>query len=268
LPTGPPPVKLLLYESIKEADALPAARPAPKRVRRPQRVRDFQRSRVYRWEADHVLPHDRKLMSLDACRALVGRVFAERQGPDQKPPRVEDGRGRRHAAGSRDVIKLPRWARTRPIVLHECAHGLALDGHGPDFVRAYVELLVDFLGFERADLERSLVGAGIRISPPGRPIAAPAMSGIVAPVRLPRSLALRLVAIGVRTLGDLRAIGPVQAWVRLRRCFGQIIGQGSLLTLAAAGMAKPAEELDGRTRAELKFEATRQLLEANGRPKP
>ncbi|MCB9942391.1 MAG: hypothetical protein H6851_02030 [Geminicoccaceae bacterium] len=138
------------------------------RVRPAQaRPRDFQRSRVYGWERGHVLPLACDPLSLDGCRELVHRVYADREANrrhcrDWTPPEVTDGRGRRHACGSRTVIKLPRWARTPAVVLHECAHGLSHDGHGPGFVRTYVELLVDFAGFERAYLERTLTVAGVR----------------------------------------------------------------------------------------------------------
>ena len=230
------------------------------RGRRLRRVRDFQRTKVYRWESLNVLPRDPAPISLEACRTLVARVFAVRQGVESIPPRVEDGRGRRHAAGSREVIKLPRWARTRPVVLHECAHGLSMDGHGPDFVRAYVELLVEFLDADRDDLERSLAAATVRISPIGHPIALPPVPA--RSVRIPRQLAARLLAIGVASLADLRSVGAVQAWVKLRQRFGQLVGQASLFTLASMGTAEPAAELDGRTRAHLKFEATRLLIEA------
>jgi hypothetical protein len=208
-----------------------------------------------------VLPHDRKLLPLQACRDLTAEVFAHRLGADALPPRVEDGRGRRHAAGSRTVIKLPRWARTRPIVLHECAHGLATDGHGPDFVRAYVELLVEFMGLERAVLEDSLRADGVRVTPLGQPIAAPATPK-PAPVGIARTLATRLLAIGIRTLADLRSLGPVEAWVRLKRKFGRAVGDDSLMALAALGAGRPAASLDGRTRAQLKFEATGRLIAA------
>jgi putative metallohydrolase (TIGR04338 family) len=77
---------------------------------------------------------------------------------------VADGRGRRHACGSRQVIKLPRWARTRPVVLHECAHGLADDQHGPRFVARYVDLLERFLGLDRSDLHLSLARHRVRIA--------------------------------------------------------------------------------------------------------
>lgn len=143
----------------------PAPVPPPKRRRRKPRPRDFQRARVYRWEALHVFPHAGDALTLDACRALVEQAYRWREAPGADPswapPRVTDGRGRRHACGSREVIKLPRWARTRAIVLHECAHGMADDGHGPKFVTVYIDLLEEFAGLNRRNLMPTLETNGI-----------------------------------------------------------------------------------------------------------
>jgi hypothetical protein len=108
-------------------------------------------------------------LSLAACQALVEVAYRWREGPlslrrGGAPPQVADGRGRRHACGSRQVIKLPKWARTRPVVLHECAHGLAPDKHGPEFVRVYVDFLVRFMDLDRDALLASLAGAGVAVA--------------------------------------------------------------------------------------------------------
>ena len=145
----------------------PRERPShPKRhSRRTRRPRDFQRALVYKWEAQHVFPRAGDRLSLDACRALVEEAYRWREAPggdrSWSPPRVTDGRGRRHACGSREVIKLPRWARTRAIVLHECAHGMTDDGHGPKFVAVYVGLLVEFARLDRQSLALSLATNGV-----------------------------------------------------------------------------------------------------------
>lgn len=157
MPRLPSPQRLLI--------PLPWARPTPA----PPRPRDHQRAKLYRWEAAHVFPFDREVLPLTSCAALVERVFLWAEGPAAsrpgwRPPRVEDGRGRRHACGSRAAIKLPRWARTRPVVLHECAHGLTDDLHGPRFVARYVELLVTFLGFDRDVLLASLARHRLRVA--------------------------------------------------------------------------------------------------------
>ncbi len=137
--------------------------------------RDHQRSRVYRWEQSCVFPHHPERLSLDECRRLVEEAYrwlepAASQRPGWRPPRVGDGRGRRHACGSREVIRLPRWARTAPIVLHECAHGVTPDKHGPFFVRVYVELLHRFLGMPREALLAGLAEARIAVA--ATPVAA------------------------------------------------------------------------------------------------
>lgn len=162
---------LRLWRSGSRLFAGPAASVAPvRRRRKAPRPRDFQRARVYRWEAEHVFPHAGERLSLDQCRTLVEEAYRwrERPGPDPswKPPLVTDGRGRRHACGSREVIKLPRWSRTRAIVLHECAHGMADDQHGPKFVGTYVALLVEFAAMTYDELRAGLASTGIKIDSP------------------------------------------------------------------------------------------------------
>jgi hypothetical protein len=141
--------------------------PTPARPRKRTKPRDFQRSRVYRWEAAHVLPHAAQPLTLEACRTLVAAVFRWANRP---APIVTDGRGRRHACGSPEAIKLPRWARTPAIVLHECAHGLARDMHGPEFVATYIELLERFAGLDRDVLRASLAAAKVAVAPPPNPV--------------------------------------------------------------------------------------------------
>ena len=147
---------------------VPPPRPAARRGAWAAKPRDFQRARVYRWEAEHVFPRAGDRLSLERCRALVEAAYRWREEPGADPawapPAVTDGRGRRHACGSRAAIKLPRWARTRAVVLHECAHGMADDQHGPGFVAAYVELLVRFAGLDGARLRATLATTGVRVA--------------------------------------------------------------------------------------------------------
>lgn len=161
---------LRLWQASRQLAGAPVSRKPKRRSRRARRPRDFQRARVYRWEQEHVFPHASEPLSLIACRALVERAYRWREAPGNdpawSPPRVTDGRGRRHACGSREVIKLPRWARTTAIVLHECAHGMADDQHGPTFVGAYVALLEEFAGLDETGLRASLAKAGVAVAAP------------------------------------------------------------------------------------------------------
>lgn len=133
------------------------------------KCRDFQRAKVYRWERANVHNDNAPLLSLDECRDLVTTAYIwwEQPTPDCNwaPPLVTDGRGRRHACGSRQVIKLPRWARRATIVLHECAHGMSRDAHGPDFVRAYICLLAEFADMPRDVLQSSALAARLKVAP-------------------------------------------------------------------------------------------------------
>jgi hypothetical protein len=144
----------------------------PAAAARPRRPRDSQRRRVYAWEAAVLKPTVGRRLSLASCAGLIEEVYRWHEQPaatdrNWRPPALGDGRGRRHACGSRSVIKLPRWARTRAIVLHECAHGMSDDGHGPRFVRVYVTLLCRFAGHDQAALEASLRAHKIAIAPAG-----------------------------------------------------------------------------------------------------
>ncbi len=111
-------------------------------------------------------------LNLEQCRALVERAHRWREAPgsryDWVPPAVTEGRGRRHACGSRTAIKLPRWARTRAVVLHECAHGMANDQHGALIVAEYVRLLERFAELDRAHLLATLSTAAVNSICPGR----------------------------------------------------------------------------------------------------
>jgi len=150
------------------------------------RVRDFQRSRLYKWERsqswwegnDWATPGS---MSLPQCKALIKRA-TKRYGAWM--PSVRDGRGNRNASGSASVIKLPRWARSMPVVLHESGHAINSqrgtngapygDKHGPVFLRLFIQLLATYMKLDEADLVRSAKAAGLKVAghQPVRRIAA------------------------------------------------------------------------------------------------
>ena len=73
-----------------------SSRPARAARRRPTvRPRDFQRARVYRWEAEHVFPLAADRLSLEQCRALVERAYRWREAPGSSAwLGAADGHGR------------------------------------------------------------------------------------------------------------------------------------------------------------------------------
>ena len=101
-------------------------------------------------------------MTLQECQKFVDKVLSrkyilEKHGIQaQRPILVLDGRGCRKASatfrhGNR-VIKLPRWARGKYVILHEVAHHLTdLNGHRAEFASCLLDLVRHFLGKESAD---------------------------------------------------------------------------------------------------------------------
>ncbi len=143
------------------------------------RPRDSQRSKIYKWEGIHVKPHGDHYHKLDlnACGDLA-KCACERYGA--RPPIIKDGRGRRTAAhfsdGGDGFIALPKWSRTRWVVLHESAHAIAghilrwrnargtEPGHGPTFARVYIDLASHFLHIPLPALRKSATAAKIKVA--------------------------------------------------------------------------------------------------------
>ena len=135
-------------------------------------MRDFQRSKCYTWEREYVFSlggaddASPAPLTLDQCRDLIRHATRRYQC---KMPRVTDGRGAKIARGGARFIKLPRWARTVPVILHETAHcidaqrGIS-DKHGPVFVRLYIQLLATYLPTSETVLVASARLAGLRVA--------------------------------------------------------------------------------------------------------
>ena len=101
-------------------------------------------------------------LTLKECQKFVDKVIArkyvlEAYGIQAKRPiTVLDGRGRRKACATfyygQRAIKLPRWARTRYVILHEVAHHLTdLNGHKAEFASCLLDLVRHFMGKESAE---------------------------------------------------------------------------------------------------------------------
>jgi hypothetical protein len=137
---------------------LVSPRPVYQPVRR--RERDTQRSKVYAWERSE-FGWDKEVMSLEQCQALARSI---RPGVW-----AGDGCGRRAACAvpQENVIKLPKWARTKWVVLHEVAHLIAWDGrraaHGREFMAEYLDLLATHYKRDKDLLWASALAAGLRV---------------------------------------------------------------------------------------------------------
>jgi len=97
--------------------------------------------------------------------------------------RVGDGRGARIARGGYNgrslfkehiaYLKLPAWARTPLIILHEISHGVTIQKHGTqiawhgrEYAAIYLDLVRHFLGTEAGDrLRASYKAKGVKHRP-------------------------------------------------------------------------------------------------------
>ena len=123
-------------------------------------MRDFQRSKVYRWEQSVLWgdPHNWKLDTLDECRILVEKIWL-REGIPKPYPKLGDGRGRSTAASFGGEIRLPRggkisesfYLRTAVVICHEVAHEMLPYGvhHTEDFVSTFITVLNNNLGISK-----------------------------------------------------------------------------------------------------------------------
>ena len=139
-----------------------------------KKIRDNQKSKVYRWENKHLPNISGEELSLDQCGQLIHQAIAW-WFRDSKPvmPIIKNGKGTRVARGGAKFINLPKWARNYGAVLTETTHCLIermkhndVDGgHGPYFMRTYIELLGYFLNMDKTELVRQAKADKIKIIP-------------------------------------------------------------------------------------------------------
>jgi hypothetical protein len=110
-------------------------------------LRDFQKSKVYKWERQVVSPRTNLVIPFDRAQMFVDGVWMSLGliGPPVVTLMANQAT-RVWATGERTQLQLrhetPAW-----VILHELAHALTMDftghcdGHGPKFVGAYMKLL-------------------------------------------------------------------------------------------------------------------------------
>jgi hypothetical protein len=109
---------------------------------------DFQKSKVYAWENQHVapksrehVPYEKLQMRVDAIWMMAGLLY-----PPSVIPMPKQNR-RAWAKANRNTIWAPEKGLPEWVVLHEVAHSLAgtfdgdTDAHGPNYLWLYMTLL-------------------------------------------------------------------------------------------------------------------------------
>ncbi len=122
-------------------------------------MRDNQRQRVY--DAENTVTHGAdRLDEVRDIEKFLKRItksaWYKRRFTRWATIEVKDGRRRRRACGSssRGYINMPRWSRTRKIVLHEVAHVVqpsCTAWHGREFCKIYLALVKKWIGREAYD---------------------------------------------------------------------------------------------------------------------
>lgn len=125
-------------------------------------MRDFQRKRLYDWESEE-FGWDDTILTLDQCQQLTNTLI--------RGIVCKDGRGRRSpcAKYNKKEIALPKFSRKKWIVIHEVAHFVKRDMHGPKFVRAYIEILAREYGRSIDSLVSSAEEVGLKVAPQPAP---------------------------------------------------------------------------------------------------
>lgn len=149
-----------------------------------KRQRDVQRSKVYAAENSAFdKTRQAEFETLEQCGDFAKQIICSnywKQNKGLKRYKITDGRGRGSACYkpkahgySHDMICLPKWARSRWIIIHEFSHfltyrthGSSTQWHGGIFCRHYIELLNELIGQEECSrLETCFRESGVRILP-------------------------------------------------------------------------------------------------------
>lgn len=139
------------------------------------KVTDYQRTRVYKWEDVNIHKHDETLVLFKNAQKLVDYVWNE-EGLTKPPKVVKLHNNDKTSTATATRMKIairPEGVQTS-ILLHEIAHSMTslLDTktalHGPRFVGVYIDLAVKYLHLDRIALEHSAEKAKVRFNYKGK----------------------------------------------------------------------------------------------------
>jgi len=132
---------------------------------------DSQQNRVY--DAEDLLFKGDEFTSIKSLREYIAEVVStpwmQNQGWAFRVWKVRSSRGTWawcNVDGDVCEFVFPRGTRYLLTVMHELAHALTTDGHGPEFCAMYLRCVRRFMGPEDADLLRcEFVDHGVRHRP-------------------------------------------------------------------------------------------------------
>jgi putative metallohydrolase (TIGR04338 family) len=137
-------------------------------------MRDNQRQRVYDAERATPMWDKDRIDDIHALTKYVTKIcksaWFRRRFPTMGIVRVKDGRRCRKATGGWGTINMPRWSRTKIIVLHELSHAVQNAAspepqawHGREFCKIYLAFVKKWIGREAYDaLKASFKEHGVK----------------------------------------------------------------------------------------------------------
>lgn len=128
--------------------------------------RDFQRSRMYKWENENV-PQG-AWIDFNDIEAYVKQVWAA-EGL-LYPPLVQIIRARGATAGdaTRNTLRFPEEGASEAVILHEIAHAMTSnvheesDAHGPTFTGVFIDLVAKHMNVSKIMLWHTAQKAGVK----------------------------------------------------------------------------------------------------------
>ena len=106
------------------------------------KIRDFQRQRVYDWErSQEWFKPFVSYLTQEQVRSVIERLDKVFKRKTKTKIFFKGGYGGSYARGSTEIHLRKKWALNYGVILHEYAHLLTKDIHGRQFVSAYCNLL-------------------------------------------------------------------------------------------------------------------------------
>jgi hypothetical protein len=104
-------------------------------------MKDYQKSRVYAWEDEFLFKRAPRWITFDNAQCFVDGIFLCEQLVGSPKVELMPKQMKRHLAdGSRSKIRV-REKTQAWVIIHELAHTLTDDAHGPNFMGIYMKLL-------------------------------------------------------------------------------------------------------------------------------
>lgn len=138
-------------------------------------MRDFQQKKVYRWEDEVIFPKDQTIINVSQANEIV-RYIWQQEGYEYPPIVSIDNDMKHQGSATRMNILIRSNFFSTVLLLHELAHSMTYDvvieqsdGHGPDYVGIYMQLLQKYMKMDLIYLMGSAASHGIRFNLFARP---------------------------------------------------------------------------------------------------